>query len=234
MPNWVFNRIVFNTDTAERVKTLVELKDLVMSENSPFDFNRIVPMPESLKICAGSVTDDAEDLLAGRELRIEYPDMGEEPSPEYFYDYKSPETLPELRVFARIVQSNKEKYGCADWYTWCRKNWGCKWGAASAYWESTNEVTFDTPWCSPEPIFLKLSEMFDIPFTVYCEEESLAFCSVTEYEDGMVVYEACEDGVEGLKLLGYPKDEVIDRYSWDEDMLNDMMPEINRIYGEEE
>lgn len=228
MPNYVSNTVTFDPKDVDKVQRLV------MSDDSEFDFNRIIPMPESLMIHSGSCTYDAIRLLNGEDLdklKERYPDEGEEPDPSVFYPYaRTPETMPELRAFAKLVKFNQDQYGHGDWYDWAYANWGTKWNACKPCW-SDDSVYFDTAWSDPEPVFVQLAKLLGITFTVECEEESLAFCSVTTYSpDGKD--EETAEGLEGLKLLGYSREEVIERYS--EDWLEEdpeLMEEINKVFG---
>lgn len=223
MPNYVYNTVRFAREDAAKVR------ELVRTDKNAFDFNKIIPMPESLNIVSGSSTYDAQRYVKGEDmgdLRKRYPEEGVEPDCRIFIGTeRSPKTMPELRAFAILVEENLEKYGCTDWYDWCSRYWGTKWNACDASW-SGNSVWFETAWSDPEPVFLKLSELLGIRFTVECEEESLSFCSITDYENGEKVSEEVADGIEGLKLLGLSRDEIVERY---EEWLDDKeMEELNK------
>ena len=211
MPNYVYNTVTFRPEDVDKVKALV------CNNDEPFDFNKIIPMPESLNITSGSPTYDAMKYLAGKlDELTKYPDEGEEPDPSFFSEmdtlgYRSPQTLPELKVFAGIVKDNMEKYGCTDWYTWRNMHWNTKWNACDAYWVD-NVCHFDTAWSDPEPVFLELSRILGISFTVECEEESLAFCSRAGYENGEKVCEQVEEGMAGLIMLGADLGDILARY----------------------
>ena len=45
MPNWVTNEVVFNFDMSHEKNRFMKL---VTSDDNPFDFNNIVPMPEDI------------------------------------------------------------------------------------------------------------------------------------------------------------------------------------------
>lgn len=47
-----------------------------------------------------------------------------------------------------------------NWYDWHCHFWGTKWNACDCKIEDDDTVTFETAWSVPEPILLKLSEMF--------------------------------------------------------------------------
>ena len=241
MPNYVYNTVKFDVADVEKVKKLVAHDDY------EFDFNRIIPMPEELNIVSGSSTYDAEKLLKDEGvIRVLKNYVKDIPDPSMFYkeidedspfqQHRTPKTIAELIAFADLIKSNREKYGCTDWYSWRNQNWNTKWNACDATWNGC-DVHFDTAWSEPAPIFLKLSEMLGIRFDVTCEEESLAFCIVATYDNGEIVYEEDAEGIEGLKLLGSDKADAIDRYaSWlDEgsEEYEEIMQQINAVYSEE-
>lgn len=223
MPNYCYNELTFNPDDVEKVKKLV------VSKHNQFDFNRIIPMPKSLNIASGSMTDDAMKLINGETITRHYPDEGDEPDPSIFFDgIRSPKTLPELRVFARLIQSNMEKYHATDWYDWCRTTWGTKWNACDAVWDG-NTVHFETAWSSPDPVLKALSEKLDIEFEATAKEESLSFCSITTFANGNAWSEEAS-GAEGLKLLGYSKADAIAEYGdW---ASKEELKEVERVYAE--
>ena len=62
MPNWVQNNIKFSGDTAEIKKMLETIKNDEISFGS-IDFNKIIPMPESLNIECGSITNKGIEMV---------------------------------------------------------------------------------------------------------------------------------------------------------------------------
>ena len=68
MPNWVCNHLIIHGENA------VEVMNSLLSENSEsengydVDFNKIIPMPEDLKIESGSVTRDCAKLYVNAML----------------------------------------------------------------------------------------------------------------------------------------------------------------------
>ena len=53
MPNWTWNTLRVKKPAALRVQ------ELVKGEKSSFDFNKLIPMPESLDVVSGSTSDEA-------------------------------------------------------------------------------------------------------------------------------------------------------------------------------
>lgn len=47
-----------------------------------------------------------------------------------------------------------------NWYDWHRDFWGTKWNACYCNIVDDNTVSFETAWSLPEPVLLKLSEIF--------------------------------------------------------------------------
>ena len=211
MPNYVYNTVTFNPEDVEKVKALV----CTPGVDESFDFDKIIPMPKTLSIVSGSSTYAAIDFLNGRFDKIkDYPDEGDFPDVDKFLDSTThPSTLPELAVYASIVQYNFAAYGASDWYTWRNRHWNTKWNACEPYW-CDNVCHFDTAWSSPDPVFLELSKKLGIRFTVESEEESLEFCSITVFNNGEIENEELAEGVRGLALLGYSLEDVLARYDY--------------------
>lgn len=161
-----------------------------------FDFNRILPMPPSLDIECGSVTDHAivcyltekgtvpvDDLdykkigliikliksYLGNSL-----DMAKEISTD-INKISSTGKKNDLYEKGKIYVDNYLNYGATTWYDWCCQNWGTKWNAGNTEAFGNDAVTFEPAWCSPEPVIKKLSEMYPetrIDVTAYDEDVS--------------------------------------------------------------
>jgi hypothetical protein len=71
MPNWVTNRLTIGGDNFERVIGEITTENAEGERN--FDFNKIVPMPESLHVIAGGTTDKCVALyLTAANPNVEY------------------------------------------------------------------------------------------------------------------------------------------------------------------
>jgi len=46
------------------------------------------------------------------------------------------------------------------WEPWATENWGTTRNACDAYYSAANEVSFDTAWCEPIPVFEALAKRF--------------------------------------------------------------------------
>lgn len=163
MPNWVQNNLKFDASDAEMQNILETIRDDEEGIGS-IDFNKITPMPESLKIECGSNTDKglrmvkafldtlSEDLFSEEhgyaELMALLKDRGKGLSEE---DKK----IWELGVTA---VDNINRYDAPTWYEWANKNWGTKWNARyCSYNKEDKTLYFQTAWQAPLPVLRKLS-----------------------------------------------------------------------------
>ncbi len=131
-----------------------------------FDFNKIIPMPESLNMDSGSMESLAIEAVNrklgqrryGFQQKYSIPTMSDEDYQQRVKNHgKTEEELLELGL---QYITNKVKYGATSWYDWCCDNWGTKWNAYSNEQEDEDTIIFETAWSNPEPVMLKLSEMY--------------------------------------------------------------------------
>ena len=207
MPNHVTNKIRFNgsKEDVERIMAFVK------SDESEFDFNKIIPMPEELNVEAGSRGDD------GLEAYREYLRTGIQPKEiTNKYGFKRVIEDEDFALGKRYYE-NIQKYGCANWYDWCWNRWGTKWNAYDVS-VSGEEIEFLTAWNAPEPVILKLSELFpnvEIEHD-YADEDMGYNCGKLTYIDG-AMYDSTdfEQGSDealrfACELHGYDYDEYME------------------------
>lgn len=203
MPNWVYNKVYFRGDS----KRLDELKNFVKTEEREFDFNKIIPMPESLNIESSSretiATACARAKRAGKNTCEEF---------EKYYDHEK--SFDEWAEMGEIYLTNFEKYGATTWYDWSWNNWGTKWNACDVEWIDDNEVEFNTAWNAPEPIYYKLAELFpDIKFDVeFADEDIGSNCGTVTYDGDSVYVEYVNDFEFACGVWGYDPEELREEY----------------------
>ena len=204
MPNWVFNKVYFYGESA-KLKAIKEF--LNSSEDTPFDFNRIIPMPKSLNMTAGS---DESIAIACSKARKE----GKTTCKEYEQMWVQKNPFDFWADLGDKYLENKRKYGATSWYYWCTDNWGTKWNACDVYWSGDNFVSFTTAWAVPEPIYQKLSEMFpDVQFSVSFANEDLSGENGTIEYDGEHLTTVYENDFEfACDVWGYDVDEMREEY----------------------
>lgn len=201
MPNHIVNVIEFSSAEAAK-KVVTEAK----TSDREFDFNTLIPMPESLDIESGSRTDEALILY---ELYTERPlNLFER---NRFFDMErliADRLLEKIGVLTKekilawckaqdfdylargeVVYSNYKKYGAKTWYDWCIENWGTKWNAYEVKFDGTCKLTFQTAWAMPEPILKALTAKYpDADFTwTWADEDTGSNCGVAIHTKGTCV-----------------------------------------------
>lgn len=201
MPNHVTNKIIIHSPNLDEVLAFVK------SENSDFDFNTLIPMPESLDIEESSTKNAAfvYVLTDGYKQADQYsrPFRHRKYFGSVFNDFSSweselerskvdferikddPEKLSQFLNLGNQVAENYNKYGCSTWYQWCIKNWETKWNAYDVL-VTENSIKFDTAWSSPQPVIEKLVSQFKLSCTVKTFDEGYNFWSIQEYQNGEI------------------------------------------------
>ena len=168
MPNYVQNNITFSGDDAEIKKMLEAIKADEIGFGS-IDFNKIIPIPESLIIESGSSSNKGIEMVKSYlENMPEELKNKEGTYEEIFDDLRnhsadiSDEEDKKIWDIGVKAAYNLYKYDVPTWYEWCCKNWGTKWNACSCSEanENSKTISFQTAWDTPLPVMEKLSKMF--------------------------------------------------------------------------
>ena len=164
MPNYVTNRI----DLVGPDESIQNLIKSLKSNDYEIDFNKIIPMPESLMIDAGSMEDQSIAVYNYKEkgddkkLReiFSYPWVKDEgiKSIDELCDYFIRED-PKIIDRGRTYIENLEKYGATTWYDWCYENWNTKWNACDP-WVDRTAFGFQTAWSDVTKLMVVVSERF--------------------------------------------------------------------------
>ena len=107
-----------------------ELLKSVKSKDSILDFNKIIPIPESLNIEAGSRTE--KGLKAYKDFVYVYTFAGTEQKDLLNIPKEKEEVFLRARQdirrdeweLGKAAFQNEQKYGAATWYEWARQSWG--------------------------------------------------------------------------------------------------------------
>lgn len=142
MPNYVANRVVL-VGSDENIKKVVEF---VKSDYGVFDFNKIVPMPETFRKY------DTTNYPNGKQLKVGQRVSWKEDSPIV--------TEELIEEYKQATREQAEKYGVVGWYDWSVKYWGTKWNACDALVTEGGVFFFDTAWSAPIPVLTALSKLF--------------------------------------------------------------------------
>lgn len=159
------------------------------------DFQKILPMPESLDIEDGSisfwaiksylkaVSPDTEDFgvekfdeeTFGRVIK-ELNELHRNHYPISVImetDLSAPNAAEDIKQ-GKIYIDNFLKYGALTWYDWRTDNWGTKWNAYYCEEVYDNTIEFTTVYSKPTGIIYKLAEMFpEIRFNCAWADEPL-------------------------------------------------------------
>lgn len=192
MPNNVTNEIKFYGQP-EDIKVVRSLIKGSKDDLQMIDFNRLIPMPESLNIEAGSTTRDAISLY----LTMSNPDMPYHDrktidckrlkailarlddgvaftttcsatlSEDEIKQISTYQSVDDLMKLGETAVDNLMKYGAVSWYDWRWAHWGTKWNAYEQVDSDGDTIQFDTAWSMPEPILRKLAKI--------CNEHDVQF-----------------------------------------------------------
>ena len=210
MPNHVINKLHVS-GTPESVRDL--LISIQNDKDGPgtIDFNKIIPMPESLNIEAGS---DTEKGLSAYTDFVEIYTLAfsdEDTDPEHIPERSEkaflrtrPEITPRQWELGKTAYRNRSLYGAPTWYEWSVNNWGTKWNAYECMpcevYDDSAELSFWTAWSPPHHITQRLSEQYpDILFThEWADEDIGRNCGRIEYINGGLLSEYYAHGKEAV------------------------------------
>lgn len=166
MSDFVINNVTI-TGRPDRIE---EIRKLLEADENVFNFEKLLPMPKSLKLVSGSITRFAveyanleKDSLERKEFLKDF-DFPYELGEEYFINKL--ESAEDLERLGKMYLENQRKYGAETWYEWRNENWGTKWNAANASITERAEdgtkisYSFETAWAPPIPVFFELSKQF--------------------------------------------------------------------------
>lgn len=197
MPNHVTNKIVITSTNAQ------EALNFMKGSDREFDFNQIIPMPESLNIESGTLTDAAlafyltdglTKAISPAQIKKYFNDgyfsIASEDAERAINSAKrcldnGQQTTEQLLEIGKKVVSNVETYNCQTWYEWSPQNWGTKWNAYEVT-VSENEVVFDTAWNSPTPVLEAWISKFNLSCTVKAFDEGHCFWFIKTYKNGVL------------------------------------------------
>ena len=237
MPNWVRNKVSFEGPSDKIEAMLDSIKSVSGNGNVNYiDFEKIIPMPESLKIDSGSLTDTGISLvkyLNGDDTNLKkmlsYPwviNAGIKTVEELFEEFKKRDNYNSTIEQGKRAIFNLENYGHNDWYSWSVDNWGTKWNAGETSYDG-GVLEFETAWSTPEPVMIELSDMNpDITFIVeYADEDIGSNCGKYTLKGGVGEYVEY-DGIGACEVWGYDPAEYYSEIYRDQ--------QIDKILGDEE
>lgn len=186
MPNDVTNILEFDCGIEQSTEIMEFLREKGKGYGT-IDFNKLIPMPESLDITEGSETDRGIEiyLTAVNPKTKDYgiPKMSESDfsvlfrllsNERHFGLYNAKLNDDEIEEYTKsssfaycykigeVAANNMKQYGATTWYKWCIKHWGSKWNAYDCVDVDPGDgcMIFYTAWDSVPNVIRKISEKF--------------------------------------------------------------------------
>lgn len=176
MPNHLMSKLHFSGEQ----KRIDKLLESIKGEETLFDFNKVLPMPESLNIEAGSRTENG--LKAYKDFITVYTMDGTEKKDllnipkekEEIFLRMRPEIKRDEWNLGKMAFQNEQKYGAKTWYEFHIQNWGSKWNSYNSEMAKDNTIEFNTVWTNVKPVVLALSRKFpDIEINYQWADEDI-------------------------------------------------------------
>lgn len=214
MPNWVRNKITIRGKNPHVI--IDEITSTNEYEGKHLDFNKIIPMPETIRdVIAGDITEHCISLFLESIKKTpdfkkyititilnkkNYVGLTEEEYKklmkeclEYTYWEDSTrkfKTENDVLKYGKQVLDNLIEYGCQDWYDWSVKNWGTKWNSCNNS-MNNDSICFETAWSPVPDLILQLSKMYPENTFEYefAEEQIGYYAGKYTFENGQVLYE---------------------------------------------
>ena len=132
-----------------------------------FDFEKVIPMPESLNVVSGTMEGVAVEAAIRKaasvaEHRFSGPKFVFSMTDAEYKDWlgRCTETEDELCKLGLQYIQNMVLYGAPTWYDWCIEHWGTKWNAYENEQIDKDTIVFETAWSAPEPVMAQLAKMY--------------------------------------------------------------------------
>lgn len=211
MPNHVKNKIIFSGDQ-QKINGLLERIQNDERGFGTIDFNKIIPMPESLHIDAGSTETEAINnyLTAVNPVTPDYK-MPKMEVPEFIlllkrmnqhkgfggYNPNLSDSLikANMVVLGEKYVTNFQNHGATTWYDWSIENWGSKWESYRDEPFQDNTISYCTAWSRVMPVITKLAEMapeLDIEYQ-WADEDLGNNVGFAEFSGGELINDCFHD-----------------------------------------
>lgn len=156
------------------------------------DFEKIIPMPEELRITSSTRGEIALYLLFGHSEKFDFLSIPEKQ--ERMKQMDDTTIMEEIETAIRYF-NNIKKYGFKTWYDWSIKNWGTKWNAYSCNKISENIFQFETAWSGVPELIEKISKEFPEVAIMYkySDEDTGSNCGIGEFKNGEISFRELEN-----------------------------------------
>lgn len=165
MPNWCSNRVTVSGPA----ETLTAFMLAAKVGDEALSFDNIYPCPPSLRDAPSGSDEIYYDIAYGDLSAIAnygwIPESikGDRVALMAFVTNHHGCSAKKAQGIADLIKSNLETYGSKNWYDWCCRAWGTKWGTCNSTGGRSGDVLeyhFDTAWCPATEGFLEVSRLF--------------------------------------------------------------------------
>lgn len=180
--------------------------DFLKNEKGEIDFNKVIPMPETLQSmeCSGDI-ETIVNIIFGIPLNDNSLIKGLEMNNRTTRVIECKPLINDITE-ERIYQlttalKNKLKYGHFSWYGWSCEYWGTKWNAYDQGRETETQVYFKTAWNPPFKVIEALSKRFpyeDILLET-ADEDAGSQCYTVIFNNGNEKSRIEYDGIDAMK-----------------------------------
>lgn len=204
MPNWCQNSMLVTGAKIDVEKFINKVK----SSESDFDFNGILPMPESLSVEASSIAEKAYKVYYGTQQQ-KYEALRVNNEQDFQTELKEFEKNAQAKQLADTYHHNVTHYGFTTWYEWSIEVWGTKWNACEPNKGEVVKVAgqelyqidyqFETAWSYPKGVYEEIAKQFpQLVVSIDVDEEGGYFWGNILLKDGQLI----EDLQEGTRPGG--------------------------------
>lgn len=164
-----------------------EILNFVKSENSEFDFKKIIPMPEGLNIESGGPAELGLEYYALLRKREKYSCLFAVDVKDAIEAIEGEENFEQIKDLGKKAWLNLINYGYSTWFGWCVEYWGTKWNASEVEIKD-NVISFETAWACPTKILIALSKKFSTTnFSFKYASESIGrYVGIGTISDGII------------------------------------------------
>lgn len=167
------------------------------------DFNRIIPIPKSLKLRGGAIEELAIEAALRDDPILRYEFVQKKAVPEMSdWDYRmrvaeSDKTPAALCALGLQYIKNFEAYGATTWPDWCEKNWGTARDPFETERIDADTISFKTVWSAPVNVVARLAQMYpSVAIEHWWADEGVGWnTGYATYEangaSGVIRYEDC-------------------------------------------
>ena len=175
MPNHVENKL----KVKGKKEDIEDFKKEAKNAKEAFSIHNLFPMPKELEN-----TKSPPEVLVGIAFVKRFQEYQEEIK-------KNPDWGTGKPISGRESKRLIDKYRANNWYDWCIKNWGTKWGSYDSELYGNGKTylkyIFNTAWSPPVAALEKISADYpNLLFELSYKEEGMGFKGKATFQNGLI------------------------------------------------